>query len=123
MPPKPTKVQPAGSARGGGRGGGRAGSTTRAGSTRGAGSKSNGQVTSLPPIAGATGKPGTQEPDQVLQHENDMYNEYDQDGHRIKSPEPTTRWGKFKKKFKSWWRNSALYRKKKEYQKWREERR
>ncbi len=120
MPPKTTKVQPAKASSGGkGAGGGRAGSRTSRGGGASASKskgKSNGQVTTLPPIAGAT------EPPPPV-HENDEYNMYDLDGHRIQSPEPTTRWGKFKWKARKWWRGSAAYRKKRQFHKWMEERR
>ena len=120
MPPRTQRVQPAASAtstRGGSRGGGRG--SARAGSTTTRGGKTNGQVTTLPPIAGATAPPDEEGP----LHENDIYNLYDQDGHRLKSPEPTTGWGRFKRKAGKWWRGTACYRKKKEYKKWREDRR
>ena len=40
----------------------------------------------------------TEEPPSYVQHENMMYNEYDLDGRRILSPEPTSRWGRYWKR-------------------------
>ena len=63
------------------------------------------------------------EPSAPPQHENDMYNEYDIDGHRIKSPEPKSRWGKLRRRAAKAWRESACYAKKKQFHEWREKRR
>ena len=108
MPPKSTtKVQP--SAKSGAGGKSRAGTAAKKGA-----SASNGGA-----------KKDIKEEQtkvDVPQHENDEYNMYDIDGHRIKSPEPTTRWGKFKKKCRDAWRKSFLYAKKRQFHEWNKER-
>ena len=55
-----------------------------------------------------------EEPPSYLQHENMMYNEYDLDGRRIASPEPTTRWGKFRKRARKAYHATAFYKKQRE---------
>ena len=79
----------------------------------GAGAKEAAKVAEEPPP----------QPSAPAEHENDLYNEYDIDGHRIKSPEPKTRWGKFRKRALKAWRRTVCYKKKKQYQEWREKRR
>ena len=64
----------------------------------------------LPPITTVS----SADPDKPL-HENDIYNQYDLDGHRVASPEPKTRFGKLLKRVKKSWRRSILYQKKKEW--------
>ncbi len=79
------------------------------GSAKGGG-KSNGQTTTLPPIAGATKvKAAAAATAEEPVHENDLYNVYGVDGHkREESPEPKTRWGKFRKRARRWWRDKVV---------------
>ncbi len=106
MPPKqPTKVKPLS-----GRAGSSSSKSGRAPATQTSVKK---PLEPLPPLGEPT----------AAAHENDMYNQYDLDGHRIKSPEPTSRWGKFVKRFTMWWRGSELYNKKKQFDQWRRDRR
>ena len=63
----------------------------------------------------------TEEPPSYVQHENMMYNEYDLDGRRILSPEPTSRWGRYWKRARKAYRATAFYRKKRDMkQRWRD---
>ena len=63
----------------------------------------------------------TEEPPSYVQHENMMYNEYDLDGRRILSPEPTSRWGRYWKRARRAYHATAFYRKKRELkQRWRD---
>lgn len=106
MPPKTTKVQPA-----------RVESSKSARGKSGAAKKITDEP--LPPINGDVkdhGGNGEVNGERVI-HENEIYNEYDLDGRRIESPEPTTRWGKFRRRVRHWWKDSTLKARKEEYMK------
>ena len=114
MPPKSTtKVQPSAKSAAGGKS--RAGTaakkgTTTAATSNGGAKKDNNAVKEQ------------EVKDEAVKHDNDEYNMYDIDGHRIKSPEPTTRWGKFKKKCRDAWKKSFLFKKKQRFHEWNRER-
>ena len=67
------------------------------------------------------------EPPEDPKHENPIYNEFDLDGHRIVSPEPTSKWGRLKKRARKAFHASALYQKnlqlKKRWRDYREKKR
>eukprot|EP00094_Tigriopus_californicus_P006236 TCALIF_06002-PA protein Name:"Similar to F55H2.5 Putative cytochrome b561 (Caenorhabditis elegans)" AED:0.05 eAED:0.05 QI:192/0.75/0.6/1/0.75/1/5/431/398 len=111
MPPKTTKVQP-----------------VRVESSKSARGKSGAKKITdepLPPISGdAKDQAGNGEVNnERVIHENEIYNEYDLDGHRLESPEPTTRWGKFRRRVRHWWKDSTLKARKeecmKQFHEWR----
>ena len=139
MPPKTGRVKPTRNANAsGGVGGGKAAvgksaKSTAASSKPGlankkvpsAGAKSNNKVREVKPMTPVTPRvvdeEDKEEPPSYLQHENMMYNEYDLDGRRIMSPEPTSRWGKYWKRARKAYHATAFYQKKKELKtRWRD---
>ena len=112
MPPKPTKVQPAP----------KSATAEKRGKSGGAAKK---KITDepLPPITTISSEKNDSNGHPV--HENEIYNEYDLDGHRVQSPEPKTKFGKFIRRVRKAWQKSAAYKKKNElvqkYRDWRYE--
>ena len=137
MPPKTARVKPVKNANASGVGGNKAAAGRDAKSAKSTASSKPGpankkalpapkanavrEVKPRTPVTPVLDEEAEEPPSDDMKHDNMMYNEYDLDGRRIMSPEPTTRWGKYWKRARKAYHASAFYKKKRELKKrWRD---
>ena len=130
MPPKTARVKPVKNANASGVGGKAAGRDAK--SAKSTASSKPGlankkvpapkanvvrEVKPRTPVTPVLDEEAEEPPSSDMKHDNMMYNEYDLDGRRIMSPEPTTRWGRYWKRARKAYHASAFYKKKRELKK------